>query len=174
MQELERPQDFGIKQMISLTCLLGQINIKDLCRYVKATYWSLNYSTGLLRHLWWANTLLQMKIKLTAHSEGWEWWGGTTQTISTQTRGKWDLPLIPSVLYSLFPLPCLFTPRKASAAFPDFPAFQYFSKSLFNGKCILKPEVSFLCHTTKGNRNLQSAFCKYTQRSLKNNSRSKT
>lgn len=38
MQELERPQDFGIKQMISLTCLLGQINIKDLCRYVKATY----------------------------------------------------------------------------------------------------------------------------------------
>lgn len=33
MQELEWPQDFAIKQMISLTCMLEQINIKNLCRY---------------------------------------------------------------------------------------------------------------------------------------------
>lgn len=33
MQELKWQQDFAIKQMISLTCLLGgQINIKNLCR----------------------------------------------------------------------------------------------------------------------------------------------
>lgn len=60
-------------------------------------------------------------------------------------------------------LPCLFTARKVSDAFPDFPAFQYFSKSLLNDKCILKPEVSFSCHNAKGNRNLQCASCKYTQ-----------
>lgn len=67
-------------------------------------------------------------------------------------------------------LPCLFTPRKASAAFPDFLAFQYFSKRPLNDKCILKTEVSFLCHNAKGNRNPQYATCK----SLKNNSRNKT
>lgn len=118
MQELQLPQDFAIKQMISLTCLLGQINIKNLCRCKSKLLIEVWTTAGLLRHWWRGNILLQMKPTPTAHSEGWEWWGGTTQTIFTQTSDKWDLPFIPRALYSLLPLPGLFTPRKVSCCSP--------------------------------------------------------
>lgn len=89
MQDLEWPEDIAVKQMISLTCLLGQINIKNLCRQ----------KSKLLIEVW---TTLQGFSGTDGQIswEWWEWWGGTTQTIFTQTIDKWDLPFIPSVLHT--------------------------------------------------------------------------
>lgn len=114
--------------------------------------------------------LLQVRMKLTACSKGWEWGGGTTLTTLTQKSDEWYLPFISRVLYRLLPLPCLFTPREASAAFP---AFQYFSKSPLNEKCVLKIIVSFSHHTAKGNRKLHSVLTVNIYNTQKSNSRSK-
>lgn len=163
MQELEWPQDFAIKQMISLTCLLGQINIKNLCRFKSKLLTEVWTTAGLLRHWWWANILLQMKLMLTVHSEGWEWWGELPKLFLHEPVTNETCHSSPVFCTVCFPCLVSSPPGRYTAAFRDLPAIQYFSRSLLNDKYILETEMSFLCHNAKGNRNLQCASCKYTQ-----------